>query len=165
MALVLWLPPILLSIFPMFNQSWMNEALLDIELTTCRISDLWIPDYANAILCTYLFLSAMLISAGTALKIAGKCSKGRFTTTFKVNSNGTFDDTLPLCPGNPNSANLDKRRFKATLIIRTADPTPLNLSHSKSAIINFLASVALTLPAILYYGNYIFDNPENLNER
>lgn len=167
MAFVLWLPPIFVSILPMLGQSWMSPALTDVDSTTCRIADLWTPDYANAILSTYLFLTAMLISAGTALKVAGKCAKNRFTTTCKVNRTtlDTYDDTLPLCPGNPDTASLDKQRFKATMIIRTVEPTPLNLSHSKSAVINFVASVGLTLPAILYYGHYIAENPDDLNER
>jgi len=72
---------------------------------------------------------------------------------------GGFEDNLPLCPGSGNVANHPKRRYKATLIIRTVEPTPLDLSHSKESILNFIGSVLLTLPALLHYSNYFGEVP------
>lgn len=154
----MWIPPISLSILPFLNSHWMNEALINIELSTCRKSDFWIPNYANVIIGTYIFLPTMMISTGLAINLARKCSNGRFKTTCKVNYNVFLDDTLPLCPGN-------SRRLKAAMVVRTVDTTPLNLSYSKSSIINFMTSMAFTLPAILYYGNFARDESENMEER
>ena len=47
-----------------------------------------------------------------------------------------------------------KRRYKATLVIRSVEPTPLDLSHSKEAMLNYIACILLTLPALLHYSHY-----------
>ena len=56
--------------------------------------------------------------------------------------------------------NTSKRRYKATLIIRTVEPTPLDLSHSKEALLNYVACLVLTLPALLHYSHYFGTVPE-----
>ena len=78
------------------------------------------------------------------------------TTTTKFSRR--CDDNVPLCPGNGASQH-QKRRYKATLIIRTVEPTPLDLSHSKESLLNFVACVVLTLPTLLHYSGYAGEVP------
>jgi hypothetical protein len=61
----------------------------------------------------------ILFLEGVAIKLAGKFSRKRtysMTTKWCRRQTG-YDDNLPLCPG-ANISGHQKRRYKATLIIR-----------------------------------------------
>ena len=65
------------NLFPVLGQGWLNWRGDDDDF--CSFANLWTLDYSNAILSTYLFLSAMLISSGKDRLIMELFSRRRWT--------------------------------------------------------------------------------------